>query len=116
MSTVETGKHAEQCAVEFLVKLNFTILAVNFRCLYGEIDIIALHENRIHFIEVKTIAGAGKESLAVTVNKQKQKRISESAQFFMQVHREYNNCHAQFDVVTVADTIELIEQAFLEYS
>lgn len=115
MSTVAIGKRAEQRAAKFLVNSNFTILAVNFRCLYGEIDIIALHETRIHFIEVKTIAGAGKESLSVTVNKHKQKRISESAQFFMQLHREYNNYQAQFDVVTVADTIELIEQAFLEY-
>lgn len=116
MSTVETGKRAERRVVEYLMQSNFTILAVNFRCLHGEIDIIALHDNRIHFIEVKSISGAGKESIAVTVNKQKQKRISESAQFFLQLHREYNNYQAQFDVVTVADTIELIEQAFLEYS
>lgn len=116
MPTVDTGKLAEQAAAEFLTSSGCEILARNFRCTYGEIDIIARRESELHFIEVKNTKGAGKESLSVTVNKKKQKRISESAQYFLELHREYNNYHTQFDVVAVSETIEWIEQAFLEYS
>ena len=48
----EFGKIAEDLAVDFLVKAEYKILALNFRYLKAEIDIIAEKQNQIIIIEV----------------------------------------------------------------
>ena len=44
----------EEIAAKFLNKKGYKIIDRNFRKGYGEIDIVALHENILVFIEVKT--------------------------------------------------------------
>jgi putative endonuclease len=51
----EIGKIGENIAKTFLVKQGFSILDLNYRTRYGEIDIVAKKDNKIHFIEVKSI-------------------------------------------------------------
>ena len=48
------GAHGEQLAVAFCLERGFTIVARNWRCRLGEIDLIAKKDDVIHFIEVKT--------------------------------------------------------------
>lgn len=48
----------EDAAVHFLLKKGYRILERNFRKGYGEIDAIAIHENKLIFIEVKTRSSA----------------------------------------------------------
>lgn len=51
---VASGYRAEQFVAEHLVKQGYRILARNFRLLpYGELDLIALHQNVLYIIEVK---------------------------------------------------------------
>lgn len=49
-----TGKIGESIASDYLKKQGFSILHLNYRTLYGEIDIVGKKDNKIHFIEVKT--------------------------------------------------------------
>ncbi len=49
------GSTGEKFAEMFLVKRGFKILELNFSCRFGEIDIIVKKDNRIHFIEVKSV-------------------------------------------------------------
>lgn len=49
------GELGEKIAEMFLVKQGFLIIDRNYSTRFGEIDIIALKNNRYHFIEVKTI-------------------------------------------------------------
>jgi putative endonuclease len=44
----------EEIAAKFLAKKGYQIIGRNFRKGYGEIDIIAVHDNVLVFIEVKT--------------------------------------------------------------
>jgi len=48
------GQKGENLASSLLTSANYQIIERNFRTKIGEIDIIALHENRLVFIEVKT--------------------------------------------------------------
>lgn len=48
------GKIGEDAAVYYLHREGYTIICRNFRCIQGEIDIIAKDENYIVFVEVKT--------------------------------------------------------------
>ena len=47
------GKEAEKRASLYLQSLGFHILTCNFHSKFGEIDIIALKDNILHFCEVK---------------------------------------------------------------
>jgi len=50
----EMGKRGEQLAVIFLVRQGYAILHCNWRSAHYEIDIIAVKNKVLHFIEVKT--------------------------------------------------------------
>ncbi len=50
------GRIGEQIACEYLVKRGFIIKDRNYRKRWGEIDIIATKDSKIHFIEVKSVS------------------------------------------------------------
>lgn len=52
----KTGEIGENIAVRFLVKHNFIILDRNYTKKWGEIDIVAEKDNKLHFIEVKSVS------------------------------------------------------------
>jgi Holliday junction resolvase-like predicted endonuclease len=51
----EIGKIGEQITRTFLMKHGFSVTQTNFNIRYGEIDIIAEKDNKIRFIEVKSV-------------------------------------------------------------
>lgn len=48
------GNFGENIACNYLKDSGYKIISRNFNCLYGEIDIIAIEDKEIVFIEVKT--------------------------------------------------------------
>jgi putative endonuclease len=50
----EIGKKGEDIATIYLKDKNFIIIERNYHCRGGEIDIIAVKDKKIHFVEVKT--------------------------------------------------------------
>jgi putative endonuclease len=54
--TQKIGEMGENIAVKFLVKQGFLILDRNYTKKWGEIDIVAEKNNKIYFIEVKSVA------------------------------------------------------------
>ena len=50
----EIGINGEEAACDYLKRLGYKIYCRNFRSYFGEIDIIAIDENEIVFVEVKT--------------------------------------------------------------
>lgn len=72
----ELGAHGEQVAVDHLRALGLSILQRNWRCRYGEIDVIAAQgDSTVIFVEVKTRTGDGFGGLAEAVTPQKVRRI-----------------------------------------
>ena len=53
------------------------------------------------FIEVKTLLNTTLESLNVIVGKRKQIKISQTAKYFLQSHRQYHKLAMRFDVVVL---------------
>ena len=54
--TQKTGEIGENLAVKFLMKQGFIILDRNYTKKWGEIDIIAKKDNKLYFIEVKSVS------------------------------------------------------------
>ena len=54
--TQKTGEIGENIAVKFLVKQGFSILDRNYTKKWGELDIVAKKDNKLYFIEVKSVS------------------------------------------------------------
>jgi putative endonuclease len=55
----ELGRDGEDAAAEYLTRLGMRVVERNWRCRYGEIDIIAREGTVLVFCEVKTRRGTG---------------------------------------------------------
>ena len=76
MNNTKTGVLGEELAEIMLLEKGYTILARNFRCRYGEIDIIAAKNGVLAFVEVKTrlFGSCGRGSESVTAAKRQKIR------------------------------------------
>lgn len=100
-------------AAQYLVKQGYRIIEHNYRCKIGEIDIIAMDNEYLVFIEVKYRKGTQYGNPLEAINKHKQNVIYKVARFYMLEHRysEYTKC--RFDAVGILNNeITLIKDAF----
>ena len=74
-SRQELGALGEQVAVDHLLSLGLRILQRNWRCRYGELDVIAADDDTVVFIEVKTRSGDGFGGPEHAVTPRKLRRI-----------------------------------------
>jgi len=81
------GILGEQLAAQHLKNQKFDIIAQNFYCKYGEIDIIAEKNNTIYFFEVKTRHENSINYPAESLTHQKLQRIIKSALTFLDSRR-----------------------------
>jgi putative endonuclease len=112
----QKGFAKEQEAAKALQKAGYSIVGANFYTKYGEIDIIANHENTIVFVEVKYRDSAlcGLPQEAVTFSKQN--KIIKTAMEYIKLNNAYDKNY-RFDVVAISkgkdgDKIEIIKNAF----
>jgi putative endonuclease len=72
-SRIELGAMGEALAVEHLMNMGLRILQRNWRCRYGELDVIAADDaaGTVVFVEVKTRTGDGYGGLAHAVTPRK---------------------------------------------
>ena len=53
------------------------------------------------FVEVKALPRGNAETLSHELDARKQKRIIETAKFFLTKHRQYSNSKIRFDVIVI---------------
>ncbi len=94
------GKIGEEQAKEYLENNNYEILETNYTTKIGEVDIIARHENRIVFIEVKERATARFGYPREAVNLKKQQTIRNVADWYLKSHR-FKDQLIRFDVIEI---------------
>lgn len=113
---LKIGKDGEDLAVEFLKKNGYRILARNYRCVWGELDIVAEEKGKICFVEVKTRAsgkfGLGKEA----IDSIKKSHLIKTALMFLK-EKDLLERDCRFDVVSINleeknKKLELIKGAF----
>jgi putative endonuclease len=110
------GKAGEEAAVQYLCQQGYRILERNYRCRFGEIDLIARDGKTLAFIEVKTRRSQRFGPPAAAVTPEKQRHLIKASQVYLTQKRQaYELC--RFDVVTIevdaeVPRIELIKDAF----
>ena len=111
----ETGGAYERLAGEYLEKQGLCILEKNYRCSLGEIDLIARDGEYLVFVEVKYRTSFHQGYPVSAVNRNKQKKISRVARYYLL--REVHSCEVpcRFDVVGIdRNGIHWIRNAFEE--
>jgi putative endonuclease len=110
------GKKGEDTAIQTLEAAGMSIIARNFRSQKGEIDIIALDGEIVVFAEVKAWSAFGIENLTYSLSPKKQKRIIETAKYFLSVYRQYYGRAIRFDVVFIGkEAVTHLASAFTEH-
>jgi putative endonuclease len=95
------GRDGEDLAAAFLEEKGLRVIARNIRSPRGEIDIAALEGETLVFAEVKTWSALGIEELEHSLTAEKQRRIIETAKYFLLSHREYKSMAVRFDVLFI---------------
>ncbi len=103
------GRTGERLAVEWLLQAGYCILVRNFRCPYGEVDVIATHQQDLVFVEVKTRRGYAYGLPEEAVDRRKQQKLVQVAQYYLEAYGSYE-CSWRIDVVA----IQLSSQGKLE--
>jgi putative endonuclease len=112
---VGLGREGEARAAAFLEEKGMRIVARNVRSPRGEVDIVALDGETLVFAEVKAWFRYGMESLQYGIDLKKQRRIIETAKYFLSLHREYNETAVRFDIVFVGEgSVTHLVSAFME--
>ncbi len=118
---LDTGRIGEQWCVEFLKKKGYKIVERNFRCRYGEIDVVARDGDTLVFIEVKTRRSRGFGLPKDSLDARKKRRIITASMNFLRkaavVDPSLQECPVRFDVVGIelgqgGYAVEHIQNAF----
>ena len=100
MTTKSRGAAGEALGARFLESKGLTIVAHNYTCRFGEIDLIAQDETELVFVEVKLRRSAAFSDAADAVTPAKRAKLRKTALFWFQSHGEVP---ARFDVLEIYD-------------
>ena len=96
-----TGKAGEQIAQKYLIQKDYHILETNWKCKYGEIDIIAIVENTLAFIEVKTRTDTRYGLPIEAVDAKKRERLIKLISIYISQHHEYATYKHRVDAIGI---------------
>lgn len=96
----ELGKRGEEAAACFLERREYEILDRNWKCIAGEADIVALQDDTLCFIEVKTRKDAQKGFPSEAVDMRKRSRYERIAACYLKDH-DYADVRVRFDVIAI---------------
>ena len=109
------GRQAENLAARFLEKKKLRIIARNYRCRGGEIDLVCRDGKVLVFVEVRLRQNTAFGGAAASVTPTKQRRIILAAQHFLMTNALTND-DCRFDCIlmngTSGNDIEWLRDAF----
>jgi putative endonuclease len=101
-TSLQRGQQAEHAALRHLIENGLTLVAKNFRCRLGEIDLIMKDVQQLVFIEVRLRSNPNFGDGFASVTLSKQKKIIHTARHFLANKTYYANASCRFDVVSVS--------------
>lgn len=114
-NNIAVGKKGEELAKQYLVSQGYNILNVNYKNHIGEIDIIAIKNEVISFIEVKTRTSLNYGYPYEAVNKKKQQKIIHTSMLYIK-QRNIRDIQFSYDIIEVYLTRDIkinhIDNAF----
>ncbi len=117
MNKRRTGEGIEALVCDHITDLGAAVLEKNFRCRFGEVDIIARDGKYLCFIEVKYRKDIRYGSPQEAVTSSKQKHICNVSKFYLYSKYKSFDVPVRYDVIAVSPkdniyTINWIKNAF----
>lgn len=97
----------ESRAADFLQRAGLRIVARNYHCRRGEIDLVAWEGDTLVFVEVRFRRHRHFGSAGASVDRRKQRKLLAAAESYLQQHRL--DCPCRFDVVAIEGDEEQID-------
>jgi putative endonuclease len=94
------GRAGESIAARYLEGLGYEIRDRNFRCSFGEVDLVAVQGEYLVFVEVKTRKAGSMVAPEWAVTPAKQARIRQVCEHYM-AERDAHELQPRFDVVAI---------------
>jgi putative endonuclease len=94
------GTRSERAAARYLRRQGLRVVARNYSCPEGELDLVAVEGRTVVFVEVRSTEGPDTERPAASVDAKKQEKLTRTALAFLQAHRLLG-CAARFDVLAL---------------
>jgi putative endonuclease len=105
-----TGRAAEQQARSHLEQQGLRLLAQNWACRVGELDLVMLDGDTVVFVEVRYRKHAGWGGALESVDARKRGKVSAAAQFFLQQEPRWAKHPCRFDVVAMSPSAQPSER------
>ena len=114
-----TGAWGERLAAEYLAKKRYKLVAANYRCRFGELDLVVRNRTYLVFVEVKLRKNAAFAMAREYVDVHKQEKLRTTASLFLS--QNPTKLQPRFDVIeiyapegtdTVCPEIYHLEDAF----
>ena len=111
------GLLGEELALAHLLAQDLRLVARNYRCKLGEIDLVMLDGETLVLVEVRYRATSDYGGAAASITWEKQRKLVKTAEHLLMKRAELRRHPARFDVIAITNvaddtTIEWIRSAF----
>lgn len=107
------GSQAEDRALQHLQQHGLRLLARNWRCKLGELDLVMQDGDTVAVVEVRSRARANHGAAAETVDWRKRRKLVRATRLWLARQPQFAEQPLRFDVVTLdAGRIEWRREAF----
>ena len=100
----DRGRHGEKSAEQALRRHGLETLERNYRCRWGEIDLVMLDGRCTVFVEVRLRKSGAMVSAVESVGARKQQRLIRASRHYLMTHPVAEDRPARYDVVAISET------------
>lgn len=100
MNRAVTGQLGERAAAVHLERTGHRIVERNYRCVFGEIDLVAEEDSELAFVEVRTRTSSAFGSPEESIGWQKRQRMTRCALAYLS-ERQVQDRRWRIDVIAV---------------
>lgn len=111
----KAGREAEQQALEHLRAQGLSLLAQNWLCKRGELDLVMLDGDTVVFVEVRYRKNTQWGGALASIDERKRQKLIFAAQYFLQRESRWADSPCRFDVVAIdrhPDQLNWLQNAF----
>ena len=114
MERRDAGIEAEDAALRHLKRAGLKLIARNYRCKAGEIDLVMLDGATLVLIEVRYRSNLDFGGAAASVTWRKQRRIITAARHLLMMRADLRRLPARFDVIAISSGLRGVEVEWIK--
>lgn len=109
---MKPGAQAERLAAQYLQRKGLALVETNFRCRFGEIDLILREGETLIFAEVRQRRNNDYGGAAASIDSHKQRRLILTAQHYLSGLPHTPPCRFDAVLLDAAENVEWVKNAF----